>query len=70
LGEIWWLNTGTAELTKVAESRATFEHLLDTDASRNWFLPPLIEKLVQAGKLLGEGQCYSLSRRNSTCCPP
>jgi hypothetical protein len=59
LGEIWWLNTGTAELSKVAEDSRSFERHLGTDASANWFLPPLIEKLVKAGKTLGEGQCYT-----------
>jgi Domain of unknown function (DUF1851) len=58
-GEIWWLNTGTAELSKVAERRDAFVDLLDTDILMNWFLPPPIEKLRAAGKVLGEGQCYS-----------
>jgi Domain of unknown function (DUF1851) len=58
-GEIWWLNMGTADMEKVAESKAVFEHLLETETASNWFLPPLIERLVQAGKVLKEGQCYS-----------
>jgi hypothetical protein len=28
-GEIWWLNTGTAELSKVAESKEQFQRLLE-----------------------------------------
>jgi len=58
-GSIWWLNTGTAELSKVAENTAAFEGLLNSEESKYWFLPALIEELAQAGKTLGEGQCYS-----------
>src|SRR5262249_18073796 len=50
---------GTAELTKVAERREEFVKLLGTDIMMDWFLPPLIEELREAGKVLGEGQCYS-----------
>jgi hypothetical protein len=58
-GEIWWLNTGTAELSKLAEDKQEFEALLSTEAADDWFLPPLIEKLVRAGKVLTLGQCYT-----------
>jgi hypothetical protein len=58
-GEIWWLNTGTAELSKVADGRGEFQRLLCTEAADHWFLPPLIEELIQAGRVLNEGQCYT-----------
>ena len=58
-GEIWWLNSGTAELLQVAESKHEFQQLLGTELVNDWFLPPLIEDLVQAGKILSEGRCYT-----------
>jgi hypothetical protein len=58
-GAIWWLNTGTANLSKVAESKEGFQRLLGTEVADDWFLPPLIERLVQAGKILREGECYT-----------
>jgi hypothetical protein len=58
-GEVWWLNTGTAEVSKIAESQLEFERLLGTDKADDWFLPPLIEKLINAGKALSPGQCYT-----------
>src|SRR5262245_37080759 len=50
-GEIWWLNTGTAEVSKLADNQSEFQRLLDTDKADEWFLPPLIEKLISAGKI-------------------
>lgn len=58
-GDVWWLNTGTGELTRVAPSVAEFNSLLRTDIVDEWFLPPLIEQLHVAGKLLKPGECYS-----------
>ena len=49
-GEIWWLNTGTAELSKVAESKHEFQQFLGTELVNDWFLPPLIEDLVKREK--------------------
>jgi hypothetical protein len=36
-GEIWWLNTGTAELSKVAENKQEFQQLLGTELANDWF---------------------------------
>ena len=58
-GEIWWLNTGTAEMSKVAESQSEFQHLLGTAMADEWLLPPLIENLIKAGKALSPGRCYT-----------
>ena len=58
-GEIWWLNTGTAELSKVATSREEFQTLCGMEVAVDWFLPPLIERLLKAGKSLARGQCYT-----------
>jgi Domain of unknown function (DUF1851) len=60
-GEIWWLNTGTAEVSKLADSQSEFQRLLDTDKADEWLLPPLIEKLISAGKTLSPGRCYTFA---------
>lgn len=58
-GGIWWLNTGTAELTWVADSVVHFEHLLNSDLADEWFLPNLVGELHAAGKVPGPGECYT-----------
>ena len=58
-GHVHWLNTGTGEVTKVAASLDEFERQLSSEQALDWFLPPLIEKLVQAGKVLKAGECYT-----------
>ncbi|QCP54406.1 DUF1851 domain-containing protein [Trinickia violacea] len=56
---VWWLNTGTAELTKVADSVPHFEGLLNSDLADEWFSPDLVGKLHVAGKVPGLGECYT-----------
>ena len=56
---IFWLNTGTAEITQVAGSRAEFLELLKTDMANEWFMPGLIEQLMGAGKTLQPDYCYT-----------
>ena len=58
-GAVWWLNTGTAELTRVADSIEHFQERLATDVADEWFLPALIDKLQMAGKLREPGECYT-----------
>ena len=58
-GGIWWLNTGTAELTRVAESLEHFRERLRTDITDEWFMPLLIEQLHLAGKVPEDGECYT-----------
>lgn len=58
-GGIWWLNTGTAEITRVADSASQFRELLGTEIVDEWFMPGLIEKLHVAGKVPGPGECYT-----------
>ena len=58
-GAVWWLNTGTAELTQVADSIEHFKERLATDVADEWFLPALIDKLQMAGKLREPGECYT-----------
>ena len=60
---IYWLQTDVGALTKVADNLKIFEVLLkDEDNIDNWFLPLLVEKLVIAGKILGESEVYSFKR--------
>ncbi len=59
-GAVFWLNTGTAEFDKVADSRDEFIERLRNDVDvENWFMPHLIRDLMDAGKLLKEDYCYS-----------
>jgi len=60
-GEIWWLNTGTAEVSKLAPGQPEFQRLLGTDKTDEWFLPSLIEELIGAGKTLSPGRCYTFA---------
>jgi hypothetical protein len=56
---VWWLSTATAQVELVAESKNQFEHLLQTEAFDEWFLPGLVSYLQSEGKTLDAGQCYS-----------
>lgn len=58
-GGVWWLNTGTAELTRVADSVPHFESLLNSELADEWFLPSLVGELHAAGKVTGPGECYT-----------
>lgn len=60
-GEIWWLNTGTAEVSKLADRLSEFQGLLATEMADDWFLPALIEELIRAGKTLAPGRCYTFA---------
>jgi hypothetical protein len=58
-GGIYWLNTGTAELSWVADTVDEFRELLGTDVADEWFMPGLIEQLHAAGKIPDPGECYT-----------
>ena len=58
-GGIWWLNTGTAELTRVADSVEDFHSKLATEAGGEWLMPALVEQLNAAGKVPEPGECYT-----------
>lgn len=60
--DVWWLDTGSAELNRVAESYEEFSQLLsDKEFVVECFAVQMIGDLIQAGKLLKSGQIYSLS---------
>ena len=58
-GDVWWLNTGTAQVSRVADSIEHFDELLDTDIVEEWFMPLLVEHLHLAGKVPEPGECYT-----------
>ncbi|UPG94689.1 T6SS immunity protein Tdi1 domain-containing protein [Luteibacter aegosomatissinici] len=58
-GGIYWLNTGTAEVERVADDVDAFNQLLREEIADEWLLPPLIEALIDAGKVCAEGECYT-----------
>lgn len=59
-GAIYWLDTGSAELTRIADSREKFDGLRQKPALANqWFAPWLVGDLLSAGHTLGPGQCFS-----------
>lgn len=59
-GTVVWLDTGTGLVEQVAESREQFEETCRSsyDVVEEWFLPPLVERLLRAGKKPNEGECY------------
>ena len=57
-GQVFWLNTGTAETTPVASSLAEFQSNL-SDNCDEWFLPRLVEQLHADGKVSKVGECYT-----------
>jgi hypothetical protein len=58
-GGIWWLNTGTGEFTRVADSIEQFRDLLRSEVADEWLMPGLIEQLHAAGKIPEPGECYT-----------
>ena len=58
-GDVWWLNTGTAQVTRVADTVDHFQDLLDTDIVDEWFMPILVEQLHLNSKIPEPGECYT-----------
>jgi hypothetical protein len=58
-GGVWWLNTGTAELSRIAESAEEFKVLLCSARHHEWFMPNLIEDLHAAGKIPIGDRCFT-----------
>ena len=58
---IYWLESGTGLVERIATDMAEFESIVRTDPGKvdEWFLPPLVEGLLDAGKRPGPGQCYA-----------
>lgn len=58
---VYWLESGTGLVERIAADVAEFESIVRSDPDKvdEWFLPPLVEKLHDAGKRPGPGQCYA-----------
>jgi hypothetical protein len=56
---VFWLNTGTGEITLVASDTEEFQTALGTEIASNWFMPDLVSRLHQAGKIPGPSECYT-----------
>ena len=60
---IYWLVTGSAELTKVADSYDEFQNKLNNEELTNeWFLIPLVIDLKNAGLELEQGKLYGFKQ--------
>jgi hypothetical protein len=60
---VFWLDTGSALLTKVSDSIDEFNDLVhNVDNVNEWFCPELIAGLKAQGITLGNQQCYSYKR--------
>ncbi|WP_410210988.1 T6SS immunity protein Tdi1 domain-containing protein [Aquirhabdus sp.] len=57
--EVLWLNTGTGEITPVANSVDHFNELLNSEIADEWLMPYLVEQLHEARKIPNEDQCYT-----------
>ena len=54
------LDVGNGTVAKLAGSRDEFCDMLDEGDNANvWLMIPLVDSLVEAGKVLEEGRCYS-----------
>lgn len=59
-GEVYWLQTDSGDLTEVADSMEEFNEMLDDEETfEEWFLTPVLEELLDAGKTLKENEVYS-----------
>jgi hypothetical protein len=60
---IYWLQTDSGDLTKVADDLEQFQlSLSDQEKIDNWLLPLLVEKLLNAGKTLKQNEVYSYKK--------
>ena len=60
---VYWLQTDGGELTKVADNLQQYQqYLTDENKIDNWFLPLLVEQLLNAGKTLRENEVYSFKK--------
>ncbi len=62
-GEIYWLETGSAEFEKVAESYEEFQNQLkDQELIHEWFLVPVVAELKEQGLELEAGKLYGFKQ--------
>src|SRR5262245_5846655 len=59
-GTVHMLDIGRGTVEQLAESRNDFAIKIDEDDNAsNWLMVPLVDGLIEAGKRLHAGQCYS-----------
>jgi hypothetical protein len=57
---VYWLQTDLGKLSKIAENFEEYKEFLnDPEKTDDWFLSPLVEKLLDGGKTLKSNQVYS-----------
>ena len=62
-GSIHMLDVGAGALKQVAKNRDEFCTKIDKPGvADDWLMIPIVDELVGAGVLLGEGQCYSFRK--------
>lgn len=62
-GEVFWLDTGTGQLQKIAASIDQFQQLRQQqENAEQWFIPQLVGDLITSGVRLAPGQCYSYKK--------
>jgi hypothetical protein len=58
-GRIFWLNAGSGQLTKVADSAEEFKRLMvQAENANDWFVPQLVGDILASGKRLKAGECF------------
>ncbi len=58
-----WLDTGTGELKKIAQSFKQFEQLVNDETNINyWFLETVVEQLFTSGEKLTENEVFSFKK--------
>jgi hypothetical protein len=60
---IYWLESGTGLVERIAVGKAQFESTLKSNPEcvEEWFLPPLVTRLHDAGKRPNAGECYAFT---------
>lgn len=59
-GTVHMLDVGNGSLEKLAVSRDEFSRKIDDGGNANtWLMIPLVDHLVEAGRVLRPGRCYS-----------
>ncbi len=58
-GSIWWLRLDDGSYTRVATSKEEFLSQIDDGVANDRLMIPLVDRLVAAGKVLKEKECYA-----------
>ena len=62
-GKIWCMRLDAGSLDCYAENKEDFCNKIDEgDNANDWLMIPLVDQLVEEGKTLKDGQCYSFQK--------